>query len=136
MTNIIKGNFGPKPAPEPGPYAKKPNATAGNLAPADPKLPSPPTYLDVDMAEPGGDQSVGQLIDTATGEPVHLTHDQNKAMGLILSGMPFVFVGIKETGRVADFFTALHGEPTVLRNAQDELPAAIARLYAKKGVTS
>lgn len=123
MTKIIKGQFGPKP-------------TAGNPNPGDPKQPSPPTFQGVDPAKPGTDQSVGQLIDTTTGEPVHLTHDQNKAVGLILSGMPFVLVGIKETDGGADFFTALHGEPAVLRNAQDELPAVIARLYAKKGVTS
>lgn len=123
MTKIIKGQFGPK-------------STAGNPNPGDPKQPSPPTFQGVDPAKPGTDQSVGQLIDTATGKPIPLSPDQNKAMGLILSGMPFVLVAIRETDGGADFYTALHGEPTVLRNAQDELPAVIARLYAKKGVTS
>lgn len=122
MTKIIKGQFGPKP-------------TAGNPNPGDPKQPSPPTFQAVDPAKPGTDQSVGQLFDTATGKPVPLTRDQNKAMSLILSGMPFVLVAIRETDGGADFFTALHGEPAVLRNAQDELPAVIARLYAKKGIT-
>jgi hypothetical protein len=123
MTKIIKGQFGPKP-------------TAGNPNPGDPKQPSPPTYQGVDPAKPGDDRTTSQLIDVASGKPIPLTPDQHKALSHILAGTAFVFIAIKETDGGADFYTALHGEPTVLRNAQDELPAVIARLYAKKGVTS
>lgn len=66
--------------------------------------------------------------------PDGLTEDQRKAVGCILSGMPFVFVAIKPTDRGADFFTALHGDPTDLRNAQPHLEGVIARLYDRKGI--
>ena len=121
MTKIIQGQFGPK------------NPTAGNPAPADPKQPSPPTFQGVDPAKPGDDRTVGQLVGP-DGKVINLTADQHKALSLILAGTPFVFVGIRETDGGADFFTALHGEPSVLRNAQDELPAVISRLYSKKGI--
>lgn len=66
--------------------------------------------------------------------PVNLTQQQQKAIGCIMSGMAFVFVGIKPSDSGADFFTALHGEEADLRNAQDHLPAVIQRLYVREGV--
>lgn len=63
-----------------------------------------------------------------------LTPDQEKAIGLIISGVSFVFVGMKPTERGADFFTALHGDATDLRNAEDHLPAIISKLYVRKGI--
>lgn len=123
MTKIIKGQFGPK----------KP--LAGNPNPGDPRQPDPPTYQGVDLAKPGDDQTVARLVGP-DGKDIPLTPDQFKALKLILVGTTFVFIAIKPTDRGADFFTALHGDHSELRNVQDELPAVIARLYSKKGVTS
>ncbi len=64
----------------------------------------------------------------------NLTEDQQKAMQCIMSGMAFVFLGIKPTDSGADFFTSLHGDPTDLRNAQEHLPGVIERLYDRKGI--
>jgi hypothetical protein len=69
----------------------------------------------------------------ATG-PDGLNEDQRKAMQIVLSGMPFVLVGIKATPSGADFFTAISGEPTDLRNAQDHLGGVIERAFARKGI--
>ncbi len=77
----------------------------------------------------------GRLTDAATGEPLELTEDQRKAIGIILTGMPFVFVGIKPMESGTDFFTALHGDATDLRNAQDHLLDVIGRLYNRKGIS-
>ncbi len=63
-----------------------------------------------------------------------LTDDQRKAIQLILGGMTFVLVGVKPTDRGADFFTAVHGDPTDLRNAQDHLPGVIERAFSRKGI--
>ncbi len=70
----------------------------------------------------------------APAGPNQLNEDQQKAINCILSGMTFVFLGIKPTDSGADFFTALHGEPPDLRNAQEHLPGVIARLYDRKGI--
>jgi hypothetical protein len=67
-------------------------------------------------------------------DPANLDEDRQKAIGIIMSGMPFVIVGIKPTDRGADFFTALGGEPSDLRNAQAHLPGVIDRLYSRKGI--
>lgn len=63
-----------------------------------------------------------------------LTDEQRKAMQIVLSGMSFVLVGIKPTGGGADFFTAVSGDPTELRNAQDHLGGVIDRAFARKGI--
>jgi hypothetical protein len=66
--------------------------------------------------------------------PDGLTDDQRKAIQVVMSGMPFVLVGIKATDRGADFFTAIEGEPGDLRNAFDHLPGVIERAYGRKGL--
>lgn len=63
-----------------------------------------------------------------------LSDDQRKAVQIVLGGMAFVLVGIKPTDRGADFFTAVHGEPADLRNAQDHLGGVIARAFTRKGI--
>lgn len=70
----------------------------------------------------------------ADAGPDGLSEDQRKAVQIVLSGMPFVLVGIKPTDRGADFFTAVHGDHTDLRNAQDHLPGVIERAYGRKGI--
>lgn len=66
--------------------------------------------------------------------PDGLTEEQRKAVQLVLSGMSFVLVALKPSERGADFYTALHGDPTDLRNAQPHLAGVIERLYARKGL--
>jgi hypothetical protein len=63
-----------------------------------------------------------------------LNEDQRKAMQIVLSGMPFVLVGIKPTPSGADFFTAVSGESSDLRNAQDHLGGVIERAFSRKGI--
>jgi hypothetical protein len=67
-------------------------------------------------------------------QQVKVNEDQAKAIQAILSGMPFVFLGIKPTGAGADFYTAMHGDPTDLRNAHEHLYGVIDRLYDRKGL--
>jgi hypothetical protein len=76
----------------------------------------------------------GGLSDSIPGNTDGLNEDQRKALQIVLSGMPFVMVGIKPTQSGADFFTALHGEATDLRNAADHLPGVIERAYDRKGI--
>ncbi len=64
----------------------------------------------------------------------NLSEDQRKAVSIVLSGMGFVLIGIKPGPTGADFFTALHGEPTDLRNAAPHLPGVIERAYERKGM--
>lgn len=63
-----------------------------------------------------------------------LSEEQRKAIQVVLGGMAFVLVGIKATDRGADFFTAVHGDHTDLRNALSHLPGVIDRAYARKGI--
>lgn len=66
--------------------------------------------------------------------PDGLTDDQRKAAQIVISGMPFVIIGIKPTERGADFFTAVHGDATDLRNAQQHLEGVISRAFDRKGI--
>ena len=68
--------------------------------------------------------------------PDGMTEHQRKAMQCILSGMSFVFVGIKPTQTGADFYTAVHGDHGDLRNSLDHLPGVIERAYSRAGVLS
>lgn len=63
-----------------------------------------------------------------------LTDDQRKAIQLVASGLSFVMVALKSTDRGADFFTAVHGDATDLRNAQGHLDGVIARAFDRKGI--
>lgn len=91
---------------------------------------------------PGGgpaadSKAKGKAGKAAAAEPVGpdgLTEEQRKAVQLVLSGMSFVLVALKPSERGADFYTALHGDPTDLRNAQPHLAGVIERLYSRKGL--
>lgn len=63
-----------------------------------------------------------------------LSEDQRKALSLVMSGLPFVIVGIKPTESGADFFTAVHGDAGDLRNASSHLPGVIERAFGRKGI--
>jgi hypothetical protein len=68
--------------------------------------------------------------------PVDLSADQQKAIGIILSGQTFICIGIDQPASGgADFFTACHGDESFLRNAEDSLPGVIRRLFVRKGIS-
>jgi hypothetical protein len=73
-----------------------------------------------------------------TGAPVvgpdGMTDDQRKAVQIVLGGMSFVLVGVRPTDRGADFFTAVHGDHTELRNALPHLDGVIERAFGRKGI--
>lgn len=68
------------------------------------------------------------------GRQVELNESQTKAFQAILSGMAFVFVGVKPTEKGADFFTSLHGPKEDLRNAHNHIAEVIDRLYEREGL--
>ena len=63
-----------------------------------------------------------------------LSPDREKAIKLIMSGVSFILIGVKPAPTGADFFTALDGDATDLRNAESHLPEVIGRLYERKGL--
>jgi hypothetical protein len=70
----------------------------------------------------------------APAAPGVFTAEQIKAIQLAQSGMSFVMIAIKPSEGGADFFTAVHGEGSELRNAQDHLGGVIERAFARKGL--
>lgn len=64
-----------------------------------------------------------------------LDEDRRKAISVILSGMPFVCIGIQPSPTGADFFTSLGGEPIELTRAAPHLPGVLERLFNKRGLT-
>ncbi len=68
------------------------------------------------------------------GQQIQLTDDQERALGVIMSGMAFVFIGIKPTESGADFFRALHGDETDLRNARPFLDEQISKAFRKREI--
>jgi hypothetical protein len=70
----------------------------------------------------------------APAPPGAITAEQIKAIQLAQSGMSFVMIALKPTAGGADFFTAVHGDPSELRNAQDHLSGVIDRAFARKGI--
>lgn len=73
-------------------------------------------------------------LEAAQAALTNLSADQQKAMQIVMSGLPFVLVGIQPTDRGADFFTAVHGDHTDLRNAQPHLDGVIGRAFDRKGI--
>jgi hypothetical protein len=86
---------------------------------------------------PGAKAPVEKPSDQMPVLPVDLNADQQKAIGIILSGQTFICIGIDQPASGgADFFTACHGDEGYLRNAEDHLPAVIHRLLVRKGIVS
>ena len=96
------------------------NVEPGTKEPA----PEEPESMFIQMQNPDG----------SLGPKIPMSKAQLKAMQLIMQGMTFVFVGLKPTQTGADFFTAVHGEHTDLRNASDEIPNIVARALHKEGI--
>jgi hypothetical protein len=88
------------------------------------------------QAKPGKAKRVGkdEPADAAAAAIDGLGEDQRKAMQIVLSGMGFVLVGLKPTASGADFFTAVHGDATDLRNARDHFTGVIERALDRKGI--
>ncbi len=103
----------------PGAAKPAPAAAAASATPAATGSPATPAIGDRVDGKPGDDG---------------LTEDQRKAIQVVVSGLPFVCIGIRPTDRGADFFTAVGGTATDLRNAADHLPGVIERAFAKKGL--
>jgi hypothetical protein len=89
---------------------------------------------DATPAKPPAKAEKGDKADQAAVGPDGLNEDQRKAVQIVLSGMPFVLVGIKPTTSGADFFTAVNGDAADLRNAQDHLGGVIERAFVRKGI--
>jgi len=69
---------------------------------------------------------------------LHPTEAQQKAIGIILSGLPFIVIGLNPTENGCDFhhelgFTTKKDKST-LNDAKDHLPGVIERLYKKNGI--
>ncbi len=98
--------------------------------PAKPAEPRPPSAKSAKARGP----SAPELPPGVPPELANLSEEQRKAVSIVLSGMAFVLVGIKPSPSGADFFTAVHGEPSELRNAESHLPGVIERAYGRKGI--
>ncbi len=88
-------------------------------------------------AKPGKAKRAGknEPVDAAAAAALDgLSEEQRKAMQIVLSGMGFVLVGLKPTTSGADFFTAVHGDATDLRNASDHFAGVIERALSRKGI--
>jgi hypothetical protein len=105
----------------PGAHQAKPGAAAAKPA-AKPKARRPEQDPPADAAAAAAQALEG------------LSEDQRKAVQIALSGMSFVLIGLKPTPSGADFFTAVHGDATDLRNAHDHLAGVIERAFARKGI--
>ena len=79
------------------------------------------------------DQPVSLPGDGSTGIS-GLSADQEKAIQVAVSGMSFVMIGIKPTSGGADFFTAVDGDRTELRDAQSHLQGVIDRLFDRREI--
>lgn len=91
----------------------------GNPNPDDPRQPEPPQL---------------QPAPRPPGARPTLSAEQDKAVQLAASGMPFIIVAIRPTNNGADFFTAIHGDATDLRNAHTHVPEIIERALRKRGI--
>lgn len=83
--------------------------------------------------------ATGQPSAPAPGTPASggnsgISAEQVKAIQLVQSGMSFICIAIKPTQGGADFFTAVHGDASELRNAQDNLGGVIDRAFSRKGI--
>lgn len=114
-------------------------------------------YPSVESLPPKGMQSVVPSSEEELKEMASVYHnakskftpDQEKAIGLILSGQPFVLVSCRPTKESfdgkhipcdpvdatgCDFFTCMDGDKDTLMAAKEEVPNIIDRLYKKRGL--
>ncbi len=70
----------------------------------------------------------------ATAAMAALDEDRQKAIQVIMSGMPYVCVGIQPTDKGADFFTATGGDEAEIAKASPHLASVIERLLRRRGI--
>ena len=64
--------------------------------------------------------------------PGVMNEQREKSMQIALSGMSFITVGIQPTETGADFFTAVDGVPTDIRDALPVLEGVIERAFQRR----
>lgn len=97
-----------------------------------PGLPEPEETNEANETEAVAESPI--LLKSPDGKVIELDANQAKALSLVISGVPFILIGIKEAGDGADYFTAVHGDKDVLYNSLDALPGVIKRAYERAGV--
>jgi hypothetical protein len=65
---------------------------------------------------------------------IQLSQAQQKAMNIIISGMPFVVIGIYPIRNGADIFSSLGGNKEELIKAYDKLGEILERAYEKENL--
>lgn len=89
--------------------------------------------LGYDPALPGA-ESTGVVLRTPDGKLVTLSESQAKALSVVLSGHPFLVIGIKPTSTGADIFSVVHGDHEELKKIRPKLPELIDRAFDRAGV--
>jgi hypothetical protein len=107
--------------------------------------PPAPSAKEQKAAKPGG-KAGGKSASKPTAEatsspegkaidPLNLDEDRRKALSVIMSGMPFVCIGVQPSEKGADFFTSLGGDEVELAKAAPHLAGVIERLLQRRGIT-
>lgn len=63
-----------------------------------------------------------------------LSQAQQKAMNIVVSGMPFIVIGILPTGNGADIFSSLGGNKEELIKVYNKLGEILERAYEKENL--
>lgn len=111
---------------------------AGTAKPAPPKeVPVKPKLVGV---------GTPQTINAAVVDMSTLSQDQQKAVSLAISGMPFVMIAMRPTQNEgatksdaasatgSDIYTAIHGDKDTLRGMKDQFEGVLERQYKKRGI--
>ena len=97
-----------------------------------------PGVRSTSVGAPDGDRPARvddqKAVPPVQAPPMQLTASQQKAIQIIASGMTFICIGLRPTGGGADLLTACQGDHDELRNFEQEIPAAISRLYTREGI--
>jgi hypothetical protein len=92
----------------------------------------PPEDDKDDKDEEDVDTTPSFVFHDADGNVIELGEDRTKAIGALLSGMDFVFVGVLPVDGGADFVIAMEGEKSI-QDAYEHLPGAIAHIMDQRG---
>jgi len=142
MAKVIQGNFGPK-VPKTGSKnydgAAPPEVLLDRHGvPVEPQGAPAAVQRDVDAAPPP-DPEAASMQKVGVRAPIQGMPEQIlKAMGLLqgaLAGdLAVIVIAVRPADTGADFYTAIHGDPTDLRNARDHLDGVISRAYSRAGI--
>jgi hypothetical protein len=89
--------------------------------------------LGYDPALPGSEQT-GIVLRDSYGKVVKLVEEQAKALNVVLSGHPFLLIGIKPVHNGADIYSSVFGDPEELRKIHPKLLELIDRAYDRSGI--